>query len=159
MRKRWLVVAMTLVVLTAGLVGGGAALADDADTADGSIFGSLASRVAAILGLDESEVQDAITQAQAELRDEAMQSKMDALVEAGEITQEQADEYLEWQASRPDSIPGFGGRGFGHGGHGFGRGHGRGHGRFGGFGGFGGFHCMPEAPVEEAAPSAEGTVY
>ena len=52
-------------------------------------------------------------QARQELSDEAMQSKLDSLVEKGLITQEQADEYLDWRQSRPEAIPWFGKSGFG----------------------------------------------
>ena len=149
MRKRWLAIALTMTILVSGLIGTGIAMADE--TA-GSPFGGLASKVAPILGLDEATVQDAIEQAQTELHDEAMQSKLDALVESGAITQEQADAWGEWYGSMPDVMPRFGGHGFGFG---FGGRGGHGHGR----GGFGGFHNCPPAQAEEAAPSAEGTSF
>ena len=161
MRKRWLAIALTMTILATGLIGTGIATADE--TA-GSPFGGLASKVATILGLDEATVQDAIDQAQTELHDETMQSKLDALVESGAITQEQADARGEWYGAMPDVMPGFGGHEFGFGGNGFKPGErgmgpgGRGHGR-GGFGGFGGFHNCPPAQAEEATPSAEGTSF
>ena len=165
MKKRWLAVALTLAIVATAVVTAGGALADDADTTGASGISSFASRVAAILGLGESEVQDAIHQAQTELRNEAMQARLEALVEAGDLTQEQADALLEWQESMPDVMPGFGGRGLGPGEGGFGggmrefgRGHGHGHGR-GGFGGFEGFPMNPPAPADEVTPSAEGVLY
>ena len=39
---------------------------------------------------------DAIKQARSELRVERAQEKVDALVDEGRITQEQADKYMEW---------------------------------------------------------------
>jgi hypothetical protein len=60
-----------------------------------------------------------------EMADERIQAKLDAQVEAGRITQEQAYEYIEWYQSRPDNGigidqgnraggQGFFKRGFGH---------------------------------------------
>ena len=99
---------------------------------DGELrLGSLASRVADILELEEQQVQDAFHQAIREMREEKVQQKLDWAVENGKLSQEQADEYLEWFRSRPESFaPGvfshkFGKPGF-HGGkgrHGF-KGHG-----------------------------------
>ena len=152
MRKRWLAIALTMTILVSGLVGTGIAMADETDGTSDSFISSLASKVATILGLDEATVQDAIDQAQTELHDEAMQSKLDALVQSGAITQEQADAWGNWYGSMPDVMPGFGGRGFGFG---FGGRGGHGHGR----GGFGGFHNCPPAQAGEAAPSAEGTSF
>ena len=95
-----------------------------------------------ILGLDETQVQDALDQATAEIRDERLQQKLDSLVESGRLTQEQADEYSEWAQARPEGLsPKFGhqGRGLfggrGRGGHGS---HGRGY-----------FSAPSEAPAPE----------
>ena len=124
MRKRWIVVSVVLAALAIAITGG-AIMAQD----DNGGSKSFAGRVAEILGLDEDTVADAMKQAKDEMRDEAVRAKLDALVEEGVMTQEQADAYLEWLESRPDVD--FGG-GFGRGGHkrgGFGR-------RHGGWGGF-----------------------
>ena len=87
--------------------------------------GAFAARVADILGLDETTVQDAIDQARAEMQEEALQAKLDRLVENGHMTQEQADEYKTWIESKPEGLSPkmfggfgkkhhrFGGRGWG----------------------------------------------
>ena len=87
----------------------------------------LAIKVAEILGLDTAVVDDAIKQARRELRDEAGQKKLNALVEKGRLTQEQADEYLNWIQSKPEGIPAIGKQSFGKMGHHKGW---KGHGRF-----------------------------
>ena len=107
-----------LAVATAGV-----ALAQE-DGGDSKV-GKFTSRVAEILGLDEAQVEDAMKQAWQEFRDEAMQSKLESLVEKGRITQEQADEYLDWHQSRPEILAGFGKSGFGYGKHRYSRGFGR----------------------------------
>jgi len=66
------------------------------------------------------QLRDAFAQAQSEMRDEALESRLQHLVDQGQITQDEADQYLEWWQSRPDvpfrlgsCIPGrhfFGGR-------------------------------------------------
>ena len=123
-RKRWIVISATAVALVFG-VGGGVAMAQEHERGGESKGRALVSRVAAILGLDEQQVQDAFVQARQEMHDEAIESRLEALVASGRMTQEQADAYKEWNESRPPSLgPGFGGRGFG--GHGFRRGRGGG---------------------------------
>lgn len=85
----------------------------------------LLARVAEILGIEEQKVTDAFDQATSELRTEALQDHLQQLVDEGKITQDEADQYLDWWSQRPDVLdkgllPGFGGRGFGRG---FGGGH------------------------------------
>ncbi|MBM3925384.1 MAG: hypothetical protein FJ320_05260 [SAR202 cluster bacterium] len=113
---------------------------------------SFPDRVAGILGLDKAKVESAFQQAAQEAADEAVRSRLDALVEQGTLTQAEADEIYEWYQSRPEAlskIAPFGGPMFGIGGH-----MGRGHGRHGGFGHFG-YKIMPAPEAEETpAPTA-----
>lgn len=82
---------------------------------------TLIARVAAILGIDQTKLEDAFTQAQKEMRDEALTNYLDQLVKDGKITQEQADQYKSWLDQKPAGLdqlgPGFefGGRGRGFG--------------------------------------------
>ncbi len=120
MRKRWIVVSVVMAALAIAVTGG-AIMAQDEDEDSSKSF---AGRVAEILGLEEDTVADAVKQAKEDMRDEAVKAKLDALVEDGKMTQEDADAYLEWLQSRPDVDFGDGfGRGF-HGKSGFGRKHG-----------------------------------
>ena len=68
----------------------------------------LAIKVAEILGMEAEVVDDAITQARKELRNEAVQHKLNALVEKGRLTQEQADEHFNWIQLRPEGAPAIG---------------------------------------------------
>ena len=124
MRKRWVIVSVVMAALAIAITGGAIMAQDDGE--DGSK--TFAGRVAEILGLEDDTVADAMKQAKEDMRDEAVKAKLDALVEAGKITQEEADEYLEWLESRPDVDFG-GGFGRGHGKKGFGRKHGWGWGK------------------------------
>lgn len=139
-KKRWIVVPVTLVALALGVTGG-VAMAQESE--GDSPLQSFASRVASILGIDEQQVEDALEQASREMRDEAVQQKLNSQVESGWITQEQADEYLEWYQARPSTDgPKFGGPGRG----GFGHRHGhRG----------GGLRFRSGTPAE-TAPAPEG---
>ncbi|MCZ6534978.1 MAG: hypothetical protein O6914_03235 [Chloroflexi bacterium] len=118
-KRRWLYALILTGLLVIGITGG-AVLAHGGGENGDSPVKSFASRVAGILGLNESQVQDAFDQARTEIQDEALQAKLDKMVESGRLTQEEADEYKEWYDSRPDTLtPGFGGRKF-HFGQGFG---------------------------------------
>ena len=134
MKKSWVMIAAIVGVLAIGATGG-VILAQEDPADGGSPFKSLVSRVAAILGINEGEVQAAFDQAREEIRDEALDRKLASLVEQGRLTEEQADEYREWYQARPQEIApgrffgrhgryGFFGRGIrgGHGGFGFGKG-------------------------------------
>ena len=67
---------------------------------------TLLERVATILGIDQQKLQDAVTQAQGQMRDEALDSYLKNLVDQGTITQQQADQYGTWWKARPDALPG-----------------------------------------------------
>ncbi len=148
MKKRWLLVPIVAAVIAFAAVGGVALAQGDDEGAD-SPLSSFASRVASILGLDEATVQNAFDQARSEMQDEALQQRLDNMVEQGQITEEQADEYYTWYQSRPEGMPfgDFGGRGFGKGGMRGGMGWGGPCGR-----GFGGL-----APESSITPSSSQT--
>ena len=126
MRKRyWLTGTIVAAVMVLGIMGGVAMAQETSDEDGDSERQSFAARVADILGLDETTVQDAIDQARAEMQEEALQAKLDRLVENGHMTQEQADEYKTWIESKPEGLSPkmfggfgkkhhrFGGRGWG----------------------------------------------
>ena len=104
-KKHWFIGIVVLMAAVIGL-GSATALAQESD-GETSRLGLIA-RVANILGLQEQQVQDAFDQARQEMRDERFDEmvgqRLDALVESGRITQEQADELREWYAERPDSF-------------------------------------------------------
>lgn len=118
-RKRWLIGTVLAALMALGIAGG-VVLAQAAD--GDSPMKSFAGRVAEILGIDETRVQDAMNQARQEMFSERLQEKLDKMVESGRITQEQADEYKAWIESQPDgAFKKFGKRGH-HDGRGFHRG-------------------------------------
>lgn len=104
-KKHWLIGFLGLTALVLGL---GSATVMAQETTGEPTRLSLFARMANILGLEEEQVQAAYEQARQEMRDERFEEmvgqRLDALVESGRITQEQADELREWYMSRPDSF-------------------------------------------------------
>ena len=113
--KKWIIVGVVgvVVVLVAGVVGAVVIHAQSptpptsANTTLGKAF---ADRVATILGADPAKVEAAFTQAQKDMQNEALKSRLDALVKANKITQAQEDQYLQWWNSRPNVQIGPGGK-------------------------------------------------
>ena len=126
MKKLRIIIPLSIAVVAVAIISFSIAFAQGNEGGD-SNAGKLATKVAEILGLDTAVVDDAIKQAREELRDEAIQKKLNALVEKGQLTQEQADEYLNWIQSKPEGIPAIGKQSFGKMGHHKGW---KGHGRF-----------------------------
>lgn len=102
-RKKFLVigllVALVLVGSTVGVV-----LAQTGSASDNQ-SNTLLARVAKILGIDQQKLDDAFTQAQSEMRDEALDNYLQNLVDQGKITKEQAEQYKTWCKSKPDMKP------------------------------------------------------
>ena len=97
------ILAATMVVGTTG-----AALADDGQNGQGNQDGLLA-RVAQILNIDFQKLKDAFKQALTELHTEKQNTRLQEMVNSGNLTQEQADQLKAWLDSRPN-IPGVGPR-------------------------------------------------
>ncbi len=115
-RKRFVIIGLLAAVVLVGSLAG-LALAQTG-TGDTGQSKTLLERVATILGIDQQKLQDAVTQAQGQMRDEALDSYLKNMVDQGKVTQEQADQYKSWWQARPDTLlPGPFERGFGF--HGF----------------------------------------
>ena len=90
-------VAAVTIIAAVGLVAGSvSAQTEDAESP------SFTERVATILGLSSDQVEEAFQRAKDDLRSERTQSKLDALVSDGSITQTQADEITAWYTSKPE---------------------------------------------------------
>ena len=112
MKKLRIIIPLSIAVVAVAIISFSIAFAQGNEGGD-SNAGKLATKVAEILGLDTAVVDRAIKQAREELRDEAVQKKLNALVEKGRLTQEQADEYLNSIQSKPEGIPAIGKQFFG----------------------------------------------
>ena len=139
-RSKKLIIGVVLaVVIVAGSIGGVVVAADNGDDSQPEAkYQALLDRICAIyqektgVAIDSQVLKDSFAQAQNELRIEALQNRLQNLVEQEKITQQQADDYLEWQQARPDVPFGFG--------HGVFRVRGRMHGF--------GVPCLPCPPTE-----------
>jgi hypothetical protein len=131
MRKRkWFIPVVLSIVLIGGIAGGVMVAADDSSSnvdqqsQPSDRYRALLDRACTIyeekmgVAIDSEQLKDALDQAQGELRDEALVNRLQNLVEDGKMTQEEANQYLEWWQSRPDievPLPGLGGPGPGGG--------------------------------------------
>ena len=109
--KRFVIVSILVaVVLVAGVaLTGNAVFAQDGPDGQGR-KGALVTRVAEILGIDQQTIEDAFKQAQSELRQERMENWLQKLIDEGEITQEQADDFTAWLEDKPADMPSVGPR-------------------------------------------------
>jgi len=112
MRKspKFVLAAVLVAVMVIGCTAG-VALARDEDEAGQGSGDALMTRVAEILDVDQQQLEDAFRQAKSEFREEALDSRLQRLIDEGTLTQEQAEEFKAWIEARPD-VPRFGPKGF-----------------------------------------------
>ena len=106
----WRKKKVILLALLAALVLisiGGVVIAQAAEGASGNATQpkTIMARVAEILGIDQQKVEAAFEQAKNEAQLDALKNRLQALVDAGKITQAQADDYLKWWQSKPEMAP------------------------------------------------------
>ncbi len=105
--KKVLIIALLSTVVLVGSIGGVAI----AQAAEGTATGNATqprpflARVAEIMGVDQGKLEAAVTQAKSEAQLQALKNRLQNLVANETITQAQADEYLNWYQSRPDTAP------------------------------------------------------
>lgn len=140
--KKWLAIGgVVLALVIAASIGGIAVMADNSGstasatttttttppTTTTSAEQTFLDKVAAIYqqntgtALNETALQNAITQARTEMHTAALQTRLQDMVSAGTLTQDQANQILSWWESMPSVLSG-GGLGLLHGGPGFMRG-------------------------------------
>ena len=130
-KRKWIVVSIvgTVAIVVLGTIGGAVYAQSSSNTSSTATKTNprtvLADKVATILGLDNTTVENAFTQAQSQIKQEqtaaqlkAKEAQIDKMVTNGKLTADQAAQYKTWLESKPDvNIPGlnkFGGsRGFG----------------------------------------------
>jgi hypothetical protein len=138
-KRKWFIPVVVVSILLIGGIVGGVVVAGDDSSGNTEAQNQTTDRYQALLdractiyeektgvAIDSEQLKDALDQAQSEMKDEALESWLQDLVDKGKITQEQADQYLGWWQSRPDielPLPRLGGPGPGGGlmwGRGFG---------------------------------------
>jgi len=119
--KKFIIVLLLAAVVLVGSIGGVvfANTGNGDDSQPEARYGALLDRVCGIyedntgVAIDPQELKDAFAQARNEMRAEALDSRLQKLVDEGKITSDQAVQYKGWWQSRPD-VPvrfGFHGRG------------------------------------------------
>ena len=125
MRRKWLIVPALAALLLTGAIAGTAFAQSESDD-DSSSVSRFVEILAEKLGIHEDQVQTAVEETKAELQaerkaawEQRLRDKLAAMVEDGKITQEQADEYLDWYLNPPELAQGRSGKKFasGHGHH------------------------------------------
>jgi len=111
--KKFLAIALVAVlVLTVGLTTTAFASEPTGDDTSRGPIQTFISKVANILGLEEGQVGDAMTQARHEMcveaRDESMEQRLERAVASGYFSQEQADEILTWWNNHSEVLQGVG---------------------------------------------------
>jgi len=122
-KKFLLIMALVIVALVGGTTGAVMAATGDggasqAETQHDALLGRICEIYEENTGvtIDPDQLQIAFDQARDEMREQALENRLQALVDDGKITQDEADQLLEWWQSRPDvELPGllggqFGGR-------------------------------------------------
>ena len=112
-RKKWItitVVAVSLLLLVGSL--GGVVYAQTGSAQKGDPRQILMAKVAAILGIDQTKLENAFAQAQQQIQDEELANRLQSLVSSGNVSQQQANQYKQWWAARPNmpDVPGLGPR-------------------------------------------------
>ncbi len=108
MKKRlsiFLIGTAVSVVAVVGAFAGLAAAQSNDDDGDSQTF---VERVAAFLGIESDDLESAMQQVKEEIQSERRDAKFSELVEAGTLTQEEADAIKEWQDSKPEIEFNFG---------------------------------------------------
>jgi hypothetical protein len=110
--KKFIVISIIAAAVVAAGIGGAAyaktsttvaaantVLNQTANTTTGN--DTLLSRVAKILGIDQTKLQDAVKQARGDMQNDKLNTYLQNLVSKGTITQEQADTFKTWWQSKP----------------------------------------------------------
>lgn len=112
--RKFMVLAVLGIVVLVGTMTGVVLAQNAHDNQPEARPGALLERICAIyeqntgIAIDPEALRDAFIQARTEMREEALQNRLQYLVEQGKITQKQADQYLEWWQSKPDVPVGLG---------------------------------------------------
>jgi len=115
-KKKLIIVAVLAIVVLIG-VAGGSVLAQNGNGSEiqfQSQRAALLDRVCEIYEentgttIDQEELRDAFAQATSEMQNEAIQNRLQRMVQEGRMTQGEADQCLEWWQARPDVAARFG---------------------------------------------------
>ena len=98
MKRKSLIVLLSVGALALASVGGAIIVTADSGTDKEGIR----DRAAEILGVEPSDLTDALSQARQEAADAKIEELIDSAVTDGDITESEATEIKDWLADRPD---------------------------------------------------------
>lgn len=107
-KKKHLVIALAAIAAAVGITTGVVFAQDENE--DAAQPDSLLERVCEIyedntgVAIEPEALKDAFAEAHQEMMAEAMEGRLDKLVEEGVITQEEADQFKEWWEAKPDMV-------------------------------------------------------
>jgi len=107
--KKFIFLVVLAVVILAGSIGGIVYAQSEDDEGNVPARIAILERVAEKLGIDPQQLKDAFTEVIDEMQAEVQLKWLDKAVEEGLITEDEAQEYSDWWAARPDIA--FGGLG------------------------------------------------
>jgi len=109
--KKFVLLSALAIAMVIGGVAAGVTLAqgdNGNETQVNTRYEELLNKVATIyqqntgVTIDPQQLETAFTEAQKQMQSEALQTWLQNLVTQGKITQEQANQYLQWWNSKPD---------------------------------------------------------
>jgi len=119
LKKKLFFVSLAVALVTAGVtVGIMYVLVGDNDDDDYEYgkrfrYEQMTDKLADNLDIEKERVEFAVKKAAEERRQDALQGKLDSLVDKGTLSREEADAYMDWYKDKPDvPLPGPGLRGF-----------------------------------------------
>jgi hypothetical protein len=113
--KKMIIIAVSVAVLLIGSIAGAVFAANNGSNNQTNAQGEdLLAKVCAIyqqktgVAIDEAKLKDSFAQAENEMQLAREQARLQDMVTKGTITQDQADQYLNWWKSKPNLPGGFG---------------------------------------------------
>lgn len=106
--NKFIVVAVLATVVVVGTVTGVVLAQNGGNSQPESKYGALLNRICEIyqentgVAVNSEALKEAFAQAQSEMRTEALENRLQKLVDEGKITQDEATAYKEWLQARPD---------------------------------------------------------
>ncbi len=111
MKQKKLITIISIVagvIVLMGLIGGSVLAADPTPTSPDAAKTpkvTYNARLAEKLNISQATLEAAIAQVQKDIQMEALSARLQALVDAGKMTQAQADSYKTWMGNRPADVP------------------------------------------------------
>lgn len=105
-KKKRFVIPLVAALAVTGVVAGSAFAQEEESEVPPPLEETFVERLAEKLGIEESDLEAAMDEVKSEMVDEAIARRLENAVDNGKLTQDEADDLLEWWQDRPDVGPG-----------------------------------------------------